>query len=108
MTHVPLTDTVARTLLDRVRRKDLLAAGVLADRLDELSHPLAGRVRGAWDKYQRWVAYWSGAGYDGRRRRLTRWEKLARCHRWLWFQVRGLFGRRWRGLRTADFAPSRL
>ena len=93
---VPKHSTV-KTCLDRIRRGDADAAGVLADWFEE-NHP--GR---AATKLRRWVlerlsdeVYWDAA--DLTKRSFTHWEVRCRVRRRLRNNIKALFGRKWKPL----------
>ena len=94
---VPKHPTV-KTCLDRIRRGDSDAVGVLADWFEEF-HP---GTRAAV-KLRRWVlervrdeAYWDAA--DLTKRSFTHWEVRCRVRRRLRNHVKTLFERKWKPL----------
>lgn len=87
-------DQVVAGCLAKIRKGDLSACGVLADRLDEIGHKLAKKIRKLYDRYDLGVSYWRSAGPlnpRGRTRRVSRGDRVYRWNRWLWHRVREIF-----------------
>ena len=93
-TKLPSTDAVIRGCLDKIRRKEMTAVGVLADHLDEIKHPLAKRVRADFQRAEAGIRWTYSAEWSDRNR-LTRWEHVAIWRRWLWDRIMKHFGRKW-------------
>lgn len=88
-----VADPVVAGCLDRIRRCEMTAVGVLADHMEERGLPYAKLVRRMWDRHQRILdAY---AETDFTRRKRTRWEMTAISRRILRRKIATLFGRVW-------------
>jgi hypothetical protein len=90
----PSVDPTIRGCVDRIRRCEYAAIGVLADYLDENRLPWAGTVRRVWNKLQSDVAVWSDYDFS-RCRNWTRWEAIAAARRRSCQRVLRLYGRDW-------------
>lgn len=92
------TDPTVVGCLDKIRRGDISAVGILADYLDEYGLPLAGKVRDLWDRYQRNEAYYLGPNAKIRRQ-ISRWEEIALWRQFVRRRVAKMFGRKWKRLK---------
>ena len=87
-------DYVIRGCLALIRRGEMSAVGVLADRMEEEGLPHARTVRRMWNRYQRRFRFWTTA--DLTRRRFTAREVIAWDRASLRGNIARLFGRKWR------------
>jgi len=99
------THPVIAGCLAAIQRGDVTAVGVLADLMEENGVPKAKAVRKLWATYTRRAAYFAAHDFS-RDRRWTYWESVAYDRRSLRRKVRDLFGRKWKPLPLARFAPS--
>jgi hypothetical protein len=98
------TDPVVLGCLERIRRGEVTAAGVLADFMDENGLPYASRVRGIWDDYRRQHNYWATLpDSEFERTWYTRWEATAWTRRRVRMLIGRLFGRKWKKLPLQKF-----
>jgi hypothetical protein len=93
-TAKPTIDSVTAGCLNRLRQGYVDAAGVLADHLDETEHPLASRVRQEYANWLRCVTCFRSGSWKPRRK-LSRWEEIARWHVHLRWRIGRLFKRNW-------------
>jgi hypothetical protein len=89
-------DPVIAGCLDKIRRGEMTAVGVLADHLEEQLLPYAKTVRLWWKKCQCDEAYWGDADLTGRR--FVRWQAIAWCRELLRGKIQRLFDRKWQPL----------
>lgn len=91
----PKTDPTVRSLLARIRARDMNALGVLADYVQE--HGPAGVAKmlaATWASMQRSIAYWQ-ENPPRPRSRWTQWQCIAHARKAAWLRVRRLYGRAW-------------
>ena len=89
-----LTDPVIIGCLDKLRRGDIFAVGVLADYLEENGLPWASTVRKMWQRYCRREAYFSRKDFS-RSKRWTQWEAIAAERRTLTRKIAMIYERKW-------------
>jgi hypothetical protein len=87
------TDPTIAGCLEKIRRGDVTAVGVLADYLEENRLPKAKSVRNFWVKYGEYIRRVEEMNID--RRRLSKWEMIAQCRSWLRRRICNLYGRKW-------------
>ncbi len=98
------TDPTIAGCLEKVRRGDVSAVGVLADYLEENGLPHAKMVRGLWNRFSRWgEVVRNRPDQVQARRKHTKWERLAFHRRWLRERIAGVFKRSWKTLRLESY-----
>jgi hypothetical protein len=91
------------TCLEMIRKGDVSAVGVLADYLEEHRLPNAKTVRSLWNRFNRYVTFWSDPNNDVSRRKWTRWEGVARNRRWLRRRIGEVYCRQWKQMPLDKF-----
>lgn len=86
----PITDPVVLGCIDRLKKGNVNAVGVLADYLEENGLPHAAVIRRLWADYSNMEAHFLRP--DTRiRRQLSRWEEIALWRMWLFRKVRTVY-----------------
>jgi len=98
-----MLNPVVAGCLDRIRKGEMIAVGVLADCLEEIKHPLAGRVRKSYQRAEAAIRWTNTTDWKHTRKR-SRWENVALWQKWLWNRVRTLFKRTWKRKPLGFFA----
>lgn len=96
-----LSNDTVKGCLARLRKGELFAVGVLADKLEEDNLPYAKKIRKIWEKYCADFAYWSTA--DLSRRRFVRWQVIGWLNEGLRRKIGRFFGKKWKRKTAEDW-----
>ena len=101
---IPAADDTVRGCLEKIRRGEVTAVGVLADYMEERQLPGWKRVRAVYARYAGFIAFWQGLSDESMaRRKYTRWERVAANRRAMVYRTMRLFGRDWKRLPLSAF-----
>lgn len=97
-------DATVTECLNQLRKGCVDAAGVLADRLEELGDKRAKVIRTAWSRMIQRCVWWENKDWT-RNRYWTRWQAIADERREVRRAIQRVFKRKWKKLPLQAYSP---